>query len=153
MTCADFEKFVSAFVDGELDAHTAHDFERHAQECGTCRSVLEDERRVKAMVRAGLRTVTAPADLRDRIRASLVQADEGASEVEPSLLRRAGRWVAPIAAAAAILFFLGGPERLGLRDPDTGLEQQAVVFDHVADLHSKKLPVEVASANPEHVAG
>ena len=51
MSCADFEKFVSAFVDGELDLATAREFDKHRAQCASCADVEASERAVKRALR------------------------------------------------------------------------------------------------------
>lgn len=142
MSCADFEKFVSAFVDGELDVAAIRELERHRDSCERCAAVFEDERATKRAVRAGMRRALAPVALRERIRASLDRVDAA-----PRTRRSA--WVVPLAAAAAIAFVWFG----GAAPGGGGGATQAGLFDVGANLHAKNLPVEVQSQDPENVAG
>jgi anti-sigma factor (TIGR02949 family) len=57
-----------AYLDREIDAHTAAEIERHFEDCRGCFSRAEFERKLKTHVRAaGSRT--APERLRARIKA------------------------------------------------------------------------------------
>jgi anti-sigma factor (TIGR02949 family) len=150
MTCADFEKFVSAYVDGELDAPAMTDFERHLAGCSRCSETARAERTVKEVVHSTMRGVSAPAGLRARIHDSLDRA--GSAEANRS--RPFGTWIAPALAAAAALLFWVQPAWLSSRMPgsDRSDVRGAALFDTVADLHARDLPVEV-QGNPEDVRG
>jgi anti-sigma factor (TIGR02949 family) len=67
MTCDEVLGHLLAFLDREMDSHTAAEIERHLEECRGCYSRAEFERKLKSHVRAaGSRT--APERLRERIR-------------------------------------------------------------------------------------
>jgi len=144
VNCDDFEKYVSAFVDGEVDPATSRDLETHRAACSRCAVALDEERTVKRAVHAGARRVTAPADLRERIRSSLDHVDASAPPRAPATVRR---W-APFAAAAAIAagLALWLPARIGPHTSEAGL------FDIGTHLHAKNLPAEFASANADLVS-
>jgi len=64
---------VQAYFDGELDALSAADIERHSGACAECRELLDELHRVRAAVRRDLPYDSAPSALRSRIRRSLDQ--------------------------------------------------------------------------------
>jgi len=65
--CEEVLKHLIAYLDRETDAHTAAEIEQHLEQCRSCYSRAEFERRLKAHVRAaGSRS--APERLRARIR-------------------------------------------------------------------------------------
>lgn len=71
MRCRDIQQFASAMVDGELDAATALEFERHIGMCEDCRTRTESERLIKRELRRHLGGVRAPEALRSRIHDAL----------------------------------------------------------------------------------
>ena len=67
VTCEEVLKHLIAYLDRETDAHTAAEIERHLEQCRSCFSRAEFERRLKSQMRAaGSRS--APQRLRARIR-------------------------------------------------------------------------------------
>jgi mycothiol system anti-sigma-R factor len=87
------------YMDGELDAARAADFERHLISCADCVAVLEANESVRSSIqRAGLYE-RAPRALRQRIQAQ-ISASTGASVV-PIRKSAAWRW---LAVAATLLF-------------------------------------------------
>ena len=72
MECAENLR-VQAYFDGEVDAVTATDIERHLAACEECRLLLQDLQQVRALLRDKLAKTGIPASLRDRIMESLDQ--------------------------------------------------------------------------------
>lgn len=58
---------VQAYFDGEVDAISAADIERHAEHCPECRALLADLGATRARIRRDLDYERAPAPLRERI--------------------------------------------------------------------------------------
>jgi anti-sigma factor RsiW len=71
MPCAETERRLHAYFDGELDALGAAAFEEHLATCAECRAALEDLREMRARLRGDLPRERAPAALAARIRAAL----------------------------------------------------------------------------------
>jgi anti-sigma factor RsiW len=72
MPCADALR-VQAYFDGELDALSTADIERHCETCSGCRELLEDLGSIRAALRRDLPYASAPPALRARIMNSLDQ--------------------------------------------------------------------------------
>jgi anti-sigma factor RsiW len=70
MQCAESLR-VQAFFDGELDAPSAADMERHGGTCEECRALLHDLEHVRAALRQNLTYAGAPSALRGRIMRAL----------------------------------------------------------------------------------
>ncbi len=108
MTCADVQKQLTAYLDGELDADRGSVVRGHLRECAACRQVAGDE----AALRDGLRQlppVDPPPSLWAGVQARLAEA-EVADSRRPAWRRALARWapfapryaaVTGLAAAAA----------------------------------------------------
>ena len=66
MQCAEALR-VQAYFDGEVDAVSALEVERHAERCPECRALLEHLTRTRAGIRRELEFATAPPQLRASI--------------------------------------------------------------------------------------
>ncbi len=120
MRCAESLR-AQAYFDGELDAMSAVEFERHAEHCAECHALLEDLERTRSAIRA-MAPGRAPPELRARIMHALDR--EGAEDARPaarttrrsrSVWRIRPFWAGTLggvggtAAAAALAFFLIAP--------------------------------------------
>jgi anti-sigma factor RsiW len=66
---------VQAYFDGEVDALSAAEIERHVEHCGECRALLQDLEKVRTALRDGITYVAAPQALRTQILQALDQED------------------------------------------------------------------------------
>lgn len=115
MECAENLR-VQAYFDGEVDAVTAADIERHLATCEECRLLLQDLQQVRALLRDKLAKTGIPAPLRDRIMESLDQESRTVVRLADRKLaapRRTrpfwigvGSGVGGSAAAAAVAFLV-----------------------------------------------
>jgi anti-sigma factor (TIGR02949 family) len=64
---------VQAYFDGEIDAVSAADIERHAEHCAECRALLQDLEQTRTAIRRDLTHGRAPPELRARIMRALDQ--------------------------------------------------------------------------------
>ena len=71
MNCKDVIDLVDAYVDRELDPITNKNIERHLRECGDCGRVFKDHQALVGAIGAAAPYHKPPADLRERIQASL----------------------------------------------------------------------------------
>ena len=78
MRCAESLR-VQAYFDGEVDAISAAEIERHVANCGECRALLDDLDRVRTALRKEVAVERAPPELRARI--ALALDGESAAEV------------------------------------------------------------------------
>ena len=117
MQCAESVR-VQAYFDGEVDAVSAVDIERHTGHCPECRTLLEDLLRTRARIRRDLDYGHAPPRLRERIARMLDQ--ESAAGAPRAVPRVRPAWRAPpfwlgalgglgAALAASLLFFVLSP--------------------------------------------
>ncbi|MDQ7041187.1 MAG: zf-HC2 domain-containing protein [Rhodothermus sp.] len=51
LTCEDVNRFLAAYLDGALDAHTRAAFEAHLQDCDDCQAYLDQYRKTIELVR------------------------------------------------------------------------------------------------------
>jgi anti-sigma factor RsiW len=72
---------VQAYFDGEVDAVSAADIERHAEHCAECRSLLADLGEMRTRIRRDVDYERAPAALRERI-TQLLDAESAAASRE-----------------------------------------------------------------------
>jgi mycothiol system anti-sigma-R factor len=100
MSCDSSGTLLHAYLDGELDAVRAAEFERHLENCRECTATLGAAESLRSSLQHAQLYETAPPELRKKIRAELKvsAASAGSSPVA------AWRWRA---AAAAILLITG----------------------------------------------
>ena len=70
MQCAESLR-VQAYFDGELDALSAAEVERHSEVCAECRALLQDLDHVRTALRQDLTYASAPPELRTRVMRAL----------------------------------------------------------------------------------
>jgi anti-sigma factor RsiW len=138
-----------AYFDGELDADSAQEVERHLEHCAECRGLLDDLKQMRGGLRRGLTVERAPGDLRDKILLALDQEPAGATDAAQRTVGRGRRppsfWsgafsgfgAAALAASLALFYWLpsGGNALL-----------DALVSAHVRSLTSDHL-IEVVSTD------
>src|ERR1700736_2113398 len=70
MQCAESLR-VQACFDGELDAPSAADMERHSDTCDECRALIRDLKKVRTALRQNLTNASTPPALRARVMRAL----------------------------------------------------------------------------------
>ena len=130
MQCAEIDKFIPAYVDGEFAEEDRVEFERHLAECPRCREAARFEAQFKASLRARLPRPPCPSALRARIMAQLDAAPVPGSRVR----RFAYRSVLVAAAAAVLLAFVF-----------TGRGETLPVVEESIHRHERNLPLDVVS--------
>lgn len=104
MGCELTHTVLHGYMDGELDAARAADFERHLISCADCVAVLEANESVRSSIqRAGLYE-RAPRALRQKIQAQL--SGSTSASVLPIRNPAPWRWLA-VAATILVALFLG----------------------------------------------
>jgi mycothiol system anti-sigma-R factor len=101
MSCDFSGTLLHAYLDGELDAVRAAEFERHLETCRECTATLGAAESMRSTLQRAQLYETAPVDLRRKIRAELRVSSSAAGGASPVA---AWRW---LAAAAAILLVTG----------------------------------------------
>jgi anti-sigma factor (TIGR02949 family) len=152
--CADSLR-VQAYFDGEVDAVSAAEIERHADRCNECRALLEDLGKVRTALRRDISYTAAPPQLRAQILRALDQegaASPGIAEAPPAKSRTSrlppvfrGRsfWtgafsgIGGAAIAAAIAFFLVLPSVVSpLTDDLVSAHVRSLMPAHLIDVVS-----------------
>ena len=119
MQCAESLR-VQALFDGEADAVSAADIERHVEHCAECRALLEDLGTVRTALRRDSSYAQAPPLLRARIMRALDQEESQPRARVMRSLRGRSFWAGALggvggtAIAATLAFFLLVP---GLTSP------------------------------------
>lgn len=152
MQCA--ERFrVQAYFDGEVDAISASDIERHAEQCPECGALLAELAEMRERVRRDLDYERAPPELRARITrmldAETAATDRPAGRPAPGVPQRSWRtrafWLgglggvgAALAASAAFLvlssMFAGAPP--ALLDDVVAAHVRSLMPEHLTDVVS-----------------
>ena len=136
MNCELLRKRVGAFVDGELDAASSVEFERHLELCDGCLDHLEFEAATRDHVREAWSAPPTPEGLADRVRAALDEEDAQRATAG-SRVPIQWRVALPLSAAAAIgIFVIASVQANGKRS-------EALAMD-VVRVHSAGLPADVS---------
>jgi mycothiol system anti-sigma-R factor len=109
VSCDMTHSVLHGYLDGELDAARAAEFERHLLSCPQCVAELEAQETLRSTIqRAGLRE-RAPEKLRRNLQAAISGTPEPARTVTPIRPRSSMRptWWLTLAAAAVFAIVLG----------------------------------------------
>jgi anti-sigma factor RsiW len=146
VTCAESLR-AQAYFDGELDAMSAAEFERHIENCAECRALLQDLEHTRTAIRRDLIPGHAPPELKARIMRALDQ--ETAVRTPQSRGRGQSSWrartfwvgafggIASTAVAATFAFFLLSPS-LGnsMLDDLVAAHVRSLMPSHLTDVVS-----------------
>lgn len=153
--CGLVRRHVGAFVDGELDPTTMVEFERHFETCALCEEHLAFERQFQLDLRETQKDTKAPEGLRARLLERLdAEPQPRAGEPMVRILPMSWKHAVPLAAAATVLFAVGGAGTLST----AGETQQAStagtggIFRDVVRVHSSDLPSDVDRPQPQQLA-
>ncbi len=135
MTCNEFRKYISAYVDHEISVERAMQLEEHVQACSACSRLLQAEQWVAESVRQFYPRVACPPALEERIRNAVV--DRGA-------LTRSLRLLPAAAGLAVILLLVWALARTPA--PDRSLPPRvALAAQLYKELLKDQLPLSVRS--------
>jgi mycothiol system anti-sigma-R factor len=102
VSCEHSHTVLHGYLDGELDAARASEFERHLESCPDCLAALEAQETLRSALQRAQLYETAPVALRRKIRASLTALRPVAFSFRWPLVR----WVS-LAAVALLVAFVG----------------------------------------------
>jgi len=135
MTCELSRTTLHGYLDGELDAVRAAEFERHLEGCAQCQTLREQMESVRTQLREGDLYEYAPGGLRERIRAQIF---ESKSDKRENTSGR--RWfLVPAFSVAAIAFTFW--LAISLVQPHT----------HSAQISAELVDAHVRSLQPGHL--
>jgi anti-sigma factor RsiW len=138
MNCSTVERYLDAFLDGEVDASAGLEVEKHVSGCRACAERLQFAEWMKKKLKTE-EDMAAPASLKARIEASL--------EAERSAQFRfdlSWRGTAAAAAVALCVFGLGGA--LELKGHEVQMASAvAPILEDVVRSHLPTVPSEVAT--------
>jgi anti-sigma factor RsiW len=151
MPCAETERRLHAYFDGELDALGAAAFESHLETCAECRAALEGLKAMRSALRAELPYERAPAALAARISAALDRETSAPAGQKGSFAARRGQSAQTFGRglltgagggllAAALAFFLITPHiispRGALLDDLVNAHVRSLLPAHLVDVES-----------------
>jgi anti-sigma factor RsiW len=146
MQCAESLR-VQAFFDGQLDALSSADVERHSEHCAKCQSLLQDMEQLRTALRQDLTYESAPPELRARVMRAL--DEEGGIKSSSRYRGRKTGWrpqpfwrgalsgVGGTAMAASVAFFLLAPPlSKPIIDDLVGAHERSLMPEHLIDVVS-----------------
>lgn len=109
MNCNEAGNLVANYADGEVDNLKGHSIEQHLRGCAACTARHQDVLALRARIGAEVPYYSATPELRERVRAMLANAGDGAenaSPVRPRPARDRWRWLTggALAGCAATIF-------------------------------------------------
>ncbi|TDI22536.1 MAG: hypothetical protein E2P06_12470 [Acidobacteria bacterium] len=127
--CADIDRLMTPYVDGEVAAADRQAVEAHLADCPPCRARAEAERAARRIVRSRASTLTRPAPA--ALRARCV----GAAPSSRTPARRTGDWLrvrrwVPLSLAATLLLAVGGVFVVGQQARLEAAFVAQLVIDH-----------------------
>ncbi len=148
MQCAESLR-VQAYFDGELDAPSAVEVERHAEHCAECHEQLEDLGKIRSAIRETLTHESAPPELRASIARALDQEEGRAISRGKQRDVAVPGWLRPsfwlgalsgtagtaIAAALALMLWLPAASQ-GLLDDLVAAHVRSLMPAHLIDVVS-----------------
>jgi anti-sigma factor (TIGR02949 family) len=136
VSCELAQSVLHGYIDGELDAARAAEFERHLPSCPECVAALEAQEALRsAMQRADLYE-RAPVAFRRKLYAELGRPAPGLAPVSIAATSRSSSWRwFGVAAAFLLAAFLGWRLTTGLR----GSSAEAAYASAIVDAHLRSL--------------
>jgi anti-sigma factor RsiW len=133
VSCELTQSVLNGYVDGELDAARAADFERHLVSCAECVAALEAQEALRSSLqRAGLYE-RAPLTLRKKIRAGL--GSTAADQTPMTAVSRRPSWAWLAIAASFVLAALVGWRVVEMR----GGNRESAYASAIVDAHLRSL--------------
>ena len=140
MNCKEAERFLDAYLDGELELSQQLELEKHLSGCPECRAALQEGREFRAFFLAAAPTYKAPPELREKV---LAITREEPAEAKPQarwfpLWRRPWVYAAALLAIAVpiawMIFYPNRERRLAAQAVSD--YTRALFVDHLCDIVS-----------------
>jgi anti-sigma factor RsiW len=132
LSCELTQSVLHGYVDGELDAARAADFERHLVSCAECVAALEAQEALRSSLqRAGLYE-RAPLTLRKKVRADL--GSPAVDQIPITAVSRRPSWAWLAIAATFLLAALIGWRLVEMRGARESAYASAIVDAHLRSL-------------------
>src|SRR5476649_614838 len=140
MDCKQAQDLMSAHVDGELDAATALQMERHIAGCAACGAALAQQLELRGAIAQHGTRYTAPAHLKHRIRTALEAERPRARAIKPwpwAWINLAIAGASTAAFAVTLALYLGQPSSGERLEQDLVASHfRSLMPDHLADVAS-----------------
>jgi mycothiol system anti-sigma-R factor len=130
VSCEQARSILHGYMDGELDAARAAEFESHLETCSSCVAELEAQESLRSSLRRAELYEKAPPALRQKVLA----ATRGVQPLTISSRRVPWNWIG-IAAAILLLFVAGWRMLPGLGSDNS----QSVLAAQIVDAHLRSL--------------
>ena len=139
---------LQAYFDRQLDAVTAAGIEHHMEQCGQCRSIVEDLGRIQSTLRENLTDYHAPASLRAKLDLALERESGSPATPRRNPTRRSGWpawqfWMGSLsggglvaAGAALFAFTVWIPRQQPLADDLVSAHVRSLMSTHPIDIVS-----------------
>lgn len=131
MNCEQREKSLHGYLDGELDAVRAAEFERHLEGCPECLAELEAQEALRASLKQAALRERAPAGLHKKVVKSLPKSALPARFA----IRLSWQWLPAAAAVVLVAGFVGWREVSGRLD----VAGQQLMAAEIVDAHVRSL--------------
>lgn len=151
MSCDNYRPFIGAYIDDEFDEREAAEFEAHLERCDRCRGELEEQLRLKQLVRESCGGEDAPDELREQILEGMreIDAEREGEFGGGSRLRKFGAVAAVVPLALGFVFAFWFTSSMTVAPAKSG---QPPVIDQTVEWHQNNLPLEVPGPDRTHVA-
>ncbi len=141
MNCHETQRWLSGYLDGEVDLVSAVAIEEHLKTCARCAQAYANQQALQAAIRGSGLYVPAPVALQKRIQTSVRQADSSARA--PWVVRRP--WFGVAAALACVAILVWGLGRGWLAPAADDRLAAEVLAGHVRSLMTDHLTDVVSS--------
>ena len=142
MDCARTEQLIECYADGELDAISSSELEKHLSGCPVCSRSLEHLQSFRELIRETLPRPTVPARLAKRVRNAAYRSTGAAQRISSEWLK----WLKPAAlvAVTAVVTWTAAsrlqeaPNKQTLAEEAISSHARATLTGHLEDMASSE---------------